>query len=293
MEKIDFTNCFERICSYGGSEKKKKIVYDNKEYLLKFPDPVMNINVRTSYINNVYSEYIGCKVFESVGIPVQEVILGTYKEVSDGVLVEKVVVACKDFANDNNTLVEFSSFANSITSISKKFSTTIEDVYKVIDNIKYKCDKESLKGMFWERFVIDTLIGNTDRHLSDFGFFIKDDSLLFAPVYDCGSCLNPLLSDEQMEDYLMNQGEFKNIVYNIYPVYSYENKKITYNEFYNMNIEELKKAFFRIYPKIYLDKINNIIEDIPFISGVRKEFYKKSIAYRKKHILDVFYKKNR
>lgn len=180
MEKIDFTNCFERICSYGGSEKKK-IVYDNKEYSLKFPDPVRMINVRTSYINNVYSEHIGCKVFESIGIPVQEVMLGTYKEVSD----------------------------------------------------------------------------------------------------------------EQMSDYLMNQSKFKNIVYNIYPVYSYENKKLTYNEFYNMIIEEFKKTFFRVYPKIDLDKINNIIEDIPFISDVRKYFYKKSIAYRKKHILDVFYKKNR
>ncbi len=27
---IDFTNCKELISTYGGSEKKKKIVYENK-----------------------------------------------------------------------------------------------------------------------------------------------------------------------------------------------------------------------------------------------------------------------
>lgn len=76
----------------------KKIVYDNKEYLLKFPDPVREKNIKISYVNNVYSEYIGCKAFESVGISVQQVLLGTYEEVSDGTFVKKVVVACKDFA---------------------------------------------------------------------------------------------------------------------------------------------------------------------------------------------------
>ena len=37
---IDFTKCEELINTYSGSEKKKKIVYENKIYLLKFPDPI-------------------------------------------------------------------------------------------------------------------------------------------------------------------------------------------------------------------------------------------------------------
>ena len=36
---IDFTDCKELISTYGGSEKKKRIIYNNKIYLLKFPFP--------------------------------------------------------------------------------------------------------------------------------------------------------------------------------------------------------------------------------------------------------------
>lgn len=291
METINFTNCMERACSYGGSEKKKKIIYNGLEYLLKFPDPIREKNTRVSYINNVFSEYIGCKIFKSAGMEVQDVLLGLYEETSDDILKEKVVVACKDFANDNNKLLEFSAISNSITSVNKKFTTTIEDVYKVIDNVNYECDKATFKANFWEMFVVDTLIGNTDRHLSNFGFFENGNVLSFAPVYDCGSCLNPLLSDADIENYLNNESEFKNITYNIYPVYSYDGKKLTYKEFYNFNIKELNDALLRIYPRIDMNIINNIIDEIPYISDIRKEFYKKSILIRKENILDIAYKK--
>ena len=48
-------------------------------------------------------------------------------------------------------------------------------------------------------FVVDTLIGNVDRHLSNFGFIITYNNIDFAPIYDCGSTLHPLLSDEKNE----------------------------------------------------------------------------------------------
>lgn len=291
MEIINFTKCIEKVCSYGGSEKKKKIIYDGLEFLLKFPDPIREKKMRVSYINNVYSEYIGCKIFKSIGCDVQDVLLGLYEEICDGILKEKVVVACKDFANDNNKLIEFSSISNSITSVSKKFTTTIEDVYKVIDSINYDCDKDLIKNKFWDMFVVDTLIGNTDRFLSDFGFFEDENKLYFAPVYGCGLCLNPLLSDDEIKNYLSNESEFKNITYNIYPVYSYNSRKLTYKEFYNSNIKELNDALLRIYPKIDMNIINSIIDEIPYISDIRKEFYKKSILIRKENILDIAFKK--
>lgn len=33
---IDFTECKKIASTYGGSEKKKKIIYQNEAYLLKF-----------------------------------------------------------------------------------------------------------------------------------------------------------------------------------------------------------------------------------------------------------------
>lgn len=37
---IDFTNAIEEFNNYKGSEKKKTLIYNNKKYLVKFPDPV-------------------------------------------------------------------------------------------------------------------------------------------------------------------------------------------------------------------------------------------------------------
>lgn len=55
---IDFTNCVELPNNYGGSEQKKKLVYNGENYLVKFPDPVRQKNNPLSYMNNQYSEYI-------------------------------------------------------------------------------------------------------------------------------------------------------------------------------------------------------------------------------------------
>ena len=39
MDKlIDFTNCKQIINKYGGADTKKTIIYNNKYYLLKFPN---------------------------------------------------------------------------------------------------------------------------------------------------------------------------------------------------------------------------------------------------------------
>ena len=162
---IDFTNSIEKVCEYGGSEKKKKIIYNGEVYLLKFPDPIREKNMPLSYINNVFSEYIGCKIFDSVNIPVQKVILGIYNEKKENEIKQKVVVACKDFTSEKQKLVEFSSLANSITGVDKKFTTKIEDIYEVFNNLNYDFDKKIMIENFWNMFIVDTLIGNTDRHL--------------------------------------------------------------------------------------------------------------------------------
>lgn len=289
MNAVDFTNSIEKVCGYGGSEKKKKIIYNGEVYLLKFPDPIIEKSLL--YKNNVFSTYIGCKIFESVNIPVQKVILGIYNEKQEKEVKQKVVVACKDFTNEKQKLIEFSSLANSITDVDKKFTTKIEDIYEVFNNLNYDFDKKLMIENFWNMFVVDTLIGNTDRHLSNFGVIDDGETLIFAPVYDCGSALHPLLTDEKINYLLNNESEFKNVAYSIYPVYTYENKKITYSEFYAKHIPNLNDALLRIYPRIDMNKIYDIIDNTMYLSLERKEFLKKSVTIRKEKILDIAYKK--
>lgn len=78
MEMIDFTESIEELNNYKGSEKKKTLIYKNKKYLVKFPDPVREKNKRISYINNAFSEYIGSNIFKLSGFNTQNTILGTY-----------------------------------------------------------------------------------------------------------------------------------------------------------------------------------------------------------------------
>ena len=56
---VNFSEAIEVLNSYKGSEKKKTLIYNNKKYLVKFPDPIREKNKNISYINNAFSEYIG------------------------------------------------------------------------------------------------------------------------------------------------------------------------------------------------------------------------------------------
>ena len=38
---IDFSEATEELNNYRGSEKKKTLIYNNKQYLVKFPNPVV------------------------------------------------------------------------------------------------------------------------------------------------------------------------------------------------------------------------------------------------------------
>lgn len=281
---IDFTNCKELISTYGGSEKKKKIVYENKIYLLKFPDPIRDKGNTLSYMNNQFSEYIGCHIMESLGISVQRTIMGIYDENFK----KKIVVACEDFTDSENELVEFTKLANSVTKIDNKFKCNIEDVYSVIDNTKIIKNKEEIIKSFWDMFVADALIGNPDRHLDNWGLLynIKTNSYIFFPIYDCGSCLHALFSNEKKEKILANKIEMKNVAYNIKSAYSMNHRRIFYSEIFKNPPKDLKGAILIIAPRIDMDKINAIIDSVPAISDADKQFFKESIKIRKELIID-------
>ena len=105
---INFTNCKEELNNYKGSEKKKTLIYDGKKYLVKFPDPIREKNKNISYINNVYSEYIGSKIFNLLGVKTQNVELGYYDQDKR----RFYVCACEDFTTENTKLIEFEKLEN-------------------------------------------------------------------------------------------------------------------------------------------------------------------------------------
>ena len=71
-----------------------------------------------------------------------------------------------------------------------------------------------------------------------------------------------------------------------------DGKKINYFDYISsLENEDCNKALLKIFPRINLDKINEIIDGVKIISNVRKEFYKKIIRMRYEKILKFSYDK--
>lgn len=282
---VDFSKSIEKLNSYKGSEKKKTLIYEDKTYLVKFPDPIREKNKKISYINNAFSEYVGSNIFKIVGFDTQNTILGTYMYNEK----EKIVCACEDFTSDENILYEFENLVLS-TNPDKKIDTELSDILEVIDDTKALIPEDT-KNKFWDMFIIDYLIGNTDRHNGNWGFLKNKNTedIKFSPIYDCGSCLNPMLDDEQIEN--LNEAEIKNLAINCYSCIKEDGKKINYM-FYITNCKnnECNEAISRIFNRIGIRKINEFIDNISCMSNARKSFYKKIIDFRYE-ILENIYKK--
>ena len=164
---VDFTNCEINNYKYYGGKNGGKICikYNNEDYMLKFP----NINEGVSehvYSNSCISEYIVCNIFKILGLNAQDTILGTYNIKGN----EKVVVACKDFTSNGNVLKQFAELKNSQIETSKNgFGTELNEVIETIEN-QLIYDVNELKEFFWQMFIVDSLVGNFDRHNGNWGF---------------------------------------------------------------------------------------------------------------------------
>ena len=107
---IDFSTLPRRNKTYAGANGSKiAVMYENELYMLKFPGAA-RLNKEMRYANGCICEYLGSHIFEIVGIPVQETLLGTFTRNGK----EKIVVACKDFTTPDTVIQDFASLKNTI-----------------------------------------------------------------------------------------------------------------------------------------------------------------------------------
>lgn len=291
MKEIDFTDLDKRKKLYDGANGNKiSIIYNNEQYMLKFP-PTAKINKNMNYSNSCFSEYIGCKIYESLKIPVQKTILGTYKVKGKN----KIVVACKDFTKHGVVLQDFASLKNQmIDSERNGYGTELFDILNTIDE-QNVVNREELLDRFWDMFVVDAFIGNWDRHNGNWGFLYdsRTDSMEIAPVYDCGSSLFPQADELIMKEVLTNDNE---LMYRVFEIPTsaimLNGKKIKYFDFIaSIQDENCNRAIRRITPKINMEDIKSIIFSTPYINDLQKKFYYRILSERKSRILDFTLRK--
>lgn len=285
---IDFTPCeVNKFKAYGGANGNKiHVRYQGKGYMLKFP-PVPGRSKTMSYTNSCISEYLACHIYESLGIRAQETLLGTY---TDRRGKEKVVVACRDFTDEGKRLIEFAQLKNTcIDSEQNGYGTELSSIMAAIDE-QTLIQQDELKAFFWDMFIVDALLGNFDRHNGNWGILVNEgkQTAEIAPVYDCGSCLYPQLAVKEMQGVLEREEEIDKRIF-VYPASAIEEqgKKVSYFEFISsLKHQGCNAALKRIHARIDMERINRLVEDVPFLEPIQKEFYKIMIRERKEKILD-------
>lgn len=269
----------------GANGNKICVMYEGKPFMLKFP-PMAKRNPDMSYSNSCFSEYLGCQIYESIGIPVQKTMLGTYMVRGK----EKIVVACGDFTESGIVLQDFVSLKNQmIDSERSGYGTELSDILLTLGE-QTVVDPKTLEERFWDMFIVDAFIGNWDRHNGNWGFLYdtRTDEMTLAPVYDCGSSLFPQADEAIMESVLIKPSEMNYRVYEIpTSAIMINGKKIKYFDFISsLQNEGCNQALKRIVPRINMEHIKQIIESTPFISDLQRRFYIAVLTERKHLILD-------
>jgi hypothetical protein len=286
---IDFSACsIDPFRMYGGGNGNKiGIIYEGATYMLKFPPKEKR---RVHYTNACLSEYLGCHIYELLGIEAQETLYGVYRIQGK----DKKVVACMDFTGDGFLLMEFAKVKNACiggsSESSSGYATELNAVLEAIDR-QSLIDPIALKQHFWDMFIVDAYLGNFDRHNGNWGMLVNEDrrTAKIAPIYDCGSCLYPQMPEEKMMDILRDLREVENRVY-VFPTSAlkHDGQKINYFDFISSHINrDCTEALRRIHARIHQEEIDEFISSREFLSDVQKKFYCTMLRARKEKILDV------
>lgn len=298
----DFTKCkIDLTANYGGSDKKRGIILYNKKYMLKLSDKIpeeKRNQLNSSYTNSAFSENIGCRIARTIGFDVQNTLLGNITmQSSKGEERTYPVVACENFVPNGWKLVEFKFIEGAILEKKPGKLPEFDDIYEVmtIPNAYFSEEfgKQALQR-YWDTFILDALLGNFDRHANNWGYLVNEDTheIKLAPVYDCGSCLYPQISDDAIETILNDKDEIQTRIEK-FPVAALmkDNKKVSYMEYIkSFENKDCTDALQRIVPHINIDEISKIIDETPGISDIRKTFYKTMISERYNQILLEPYK---
>ena len=310
MIKIEnFDNVMPSGITYGGhSGSKKGIILNNERWFLKYPKSTKSMDVKgLSYTTSPISEYLGSHIYSLLGFDVHNTILGITNN--------KVVVACKDFLNKNETILDYNSLKNDydekvekeieeLSSSSNKdhLGTDIDEIIIVMNNNSYFAKMPELKSRFWDMFVVDALISNNDRNDNNWGLILDHNTmnLRVSPVYDNGASFYSKSSDERIESILKNEFKMKQVIYDS-AVSSFikDGKIINPLKFIEkMDNKNLNEAILRVVPKIDLNKIKELFssipssyENLPILTEAQKKLYYESLVYKYENVLKKVYDK--
>ena len=298
----------DRNSTYGGNSGDKEGILVKGEYwIIKYPKSgsmLKNVD-EMSYAQTPESEYIGSHVYKILGYPVHQTALG----IRNG----HVVVACKDFCDNEHRLIEFRQLKNTYnkilneklnTSLSPTGSDHFTNLNEIMIHFKYNPALQEINGLeerFWECLIIDGLINNNDRNNGNWGILRGPDGDSLAPIYDNGGSFSPNVPEKKIIKKLNVPELLRQSVHDGITAYSLDGEKnARFRDIIVLDIPELKKAIKKVVPLIkeHLPEIYKMIDEIPetfeehnILSKERKLVYKEELTLRLEMLLIPQYEK--
>ena len=306
IENFDLLN--HSGISYGGhGGSKRGIIMNGERWFLKYPKSTKSMGVDgLSYSTTPISEYLGSHIYESIGLDVHKTKLGY----ANG----KIVVACKDFLDSNEVIIDYNMIKNeydeNIEKATEQLSLSsdinlnndLEEILLIMEQNSYFKSIPELKMRFWDMLVIDAFISNNDRNEGNWGLILNKDTndLRLSPVFDNGASFYNKSSDDKLLSIYTDDFRFKQSVYDsVISVYKFDGKVINPLKYIEtMDNDDCNKAILRIVPKINIDTIISIFDEVPeeynglpVLSKIQKEYYLKALKYRYDNVLVPVYNK--
>ncbi len=305
MKTYDFTRFQkEKFLLYGGSSPKFGILIDGEPWMIKFTDAVRTPEDRKlSSVRRCVSEYIGSHVYEILGVPVQQTILGSYKD--------WLVVGCKDLRGKDwaeTKMVLFDALKNVYTpelyefeervDIFQRHGFPLEAVQAMFRLNPQMTGIPGFEQQFWDMFVIDAMIGNQKRKNEDWGELETGENRRPCPVFDNDAAFQNVTFDEQTKAMMSDETAMGQAACDVtsYFVDEQDQHIHPFDHITGMKDPKCNEAVLRIVPKIDMEKIEAMTEEIPaeiggfpVISDIQREYCIKIMKIRYEKILKPVY----
>lgn len=279
---MDYSQFPKSNVYYGGSERKVGILIAGHEHMVKFRKRD-EFRIR----NNHISEYLGSRIFSLLGMRAQETFLGTFEG-------EEVVV-CRSFLEPGEQFVPFNEVGESTLEQDKEtYQYDYQDIVRMLHDNSKLTDVDDTVSAFWDMYIIDALIGNFDRHGSNWGFIKRNNTYELAPVFDNGSCLFPNMTDEdEMRHVMASAEETDKRVYR-FPtsqIKLHGKKSSYYDVISSLEFDDANAALVKIAENANLESIHDLVDRTDFASPTLKSFYHHMLNARFEKIIESPYRK--
>lgn len=286
---LDFSNwdIAEDFSPASGASDKEWIINSDrtKVGLFKFP--------KSDETFEHFSEKISCELARIIGIESAKIDLGIY---------EGILGSISYLINDKSK----ESLIEGVTLISKyrpnydtfKLKDLDSNEYYSFDMILESIKLYGLKHDFFKVVIFDYLIGNSDRHHSNWGILQSDDKIKFCPIYDNGSSLCCYVKESDIKSKINDNQWFNSIVISksksIIRLDQTKKSKPTHKEvmqylsdnYYEDTVDFVKN----IKEKLNEDVISNLIEKYSYniLTEERKYFLKRYLVKKIEELISIY-----